>query len=147
MNGELSSDIYLYRDGPKGSWSHGRRGPTVCSDTLISYLSQCHWGEHGGYERAMPKKWTSLLFVLWLLVIAICAERVVHWDGVSEDAHIEWYGDSSDPKDWDGEELFDNRDADSKTAMWLTAGVVWVFGGSISPIWVRKLNASDIVSG
>ena len=93
----------------------------------------------------MPKKWTSILFVLWLLVMAFCVVKIVYWNSVSEDAHLEWYNDGDDPKNWDVEDIYANREADTKTARWMTAGIVWGVIGLIALIWARKLNSAEPV--
>jgi len=89
-------------------------------------------------------KFLTLLLVIWLLGLLVCAQRIVHWSGEAEDLAIDWFNKPEDEKDWEGEEFLARQEADRKVGIWTAGTVLWGVIGVAALIWVRRWEGREV---
>ena len=83
-------------------------------------------------------KFFTLLLVIWLAGLLVCAQRVVYWNREAEDVALDWYNKPIDEKYWEGEEFLARQEADRKMGFWAAGMVLWGAIGVWVLIWVWR---------
>ncbi len=92
-------------------------------------------------------KYFTLLLVLWLAGLLVCAQRMAYWNGEAEDAVLDWYNKPYDEKWLEGEEFLAHQEADRKRGFWTAGMVLWGAIGVWVLVWVWRWEEGRSAGG
>jgi hypothetical protein len=88
----------------------------------------------------------SILTVVWLLGLLLCAQRIVHWSGETEEGMLDYYNQGPNDRYPDDDEFLSSQEAGRMMTVWLTGLVLWGAGGAVVLylVWRRTEGVTDI---
>ena len=63
-------------------------------------------------------KLLTVLTVIWLIGLLVCAQRFVHWSGKAEDGLLDYYDQDPEHREWTGDDFLAQQDSQIISIAW-----------------------------